>query len=224
MLPPLGLGQHRRYRTGRCALAMDNVNFNGPISSVNNWNTWVSPELEGRVAFRPMCILKLSFQGTTGTTPRTPTNRSSTTSTSQSAPVYLRSTLQITGSIKCFLFRAQKGKRFVGPLCSDDAAGQAWLQDFMDRTFSEAPDYFGLHHYGTNGNAVSQLFLDLHAKCPNQPIVISEIASIARDLPVSLASLPSLRIGWTRPTGSSGMVFFVVCVSLRTTLSVQRPS
>ncbi|KAK4994192.1 hypothetical protein LTR66_005728 [Elasticomyces elasticus] len=34
--------------------AMDTVKFDGPISSVSNWNTWTPPELKGRVPFRPM--------------------------------------------------------------------------------------------------------------------------------------------------------------------------
>lgn len=37
---------------------MDKVNFEGPISSVSNWNAWVPPELKGRAPFRPMIHLE----------------------------------------------------------------------------------------------------------------------------------------------------------------------
>ena len=43
--------------------AMDKVNFNGPISSVSNWNAWVPPELRGRAPFRPMIHLERELQG-----------------------------------------------------------------------------------------------------------------------------------------------------------------
>ncbi len=43
--------------------AMDNCNFNGPISSVSNWNAWVPPELKGRAPFRPMVRLEAQLSG-----------------------------------------------------------------------------------------------------------------------------------------------------------------
>jgi hypothetical protein len=42
---------------------MDRVNFEGPISSVSNWNSWVPPELKGRVPFRPMIHLERELCG-----------------------------------------------------------------------------------------------------------------------------------------------------------------
>ena len=42
---------------------MDIVNFNGPISSVSNWNTWTPPELKGRAPFRPMVHLEAQLSG-----------------------------------------------------------------------------------------------------------------------------------------------------------------
>ena len=42
---------------------MDIVNFNGPISSVSNWNSWVPPELKGGAPFRPMIHLERELNG-----------------------------------------------------------------------------------------------------------------------------------------------------------------
>jgi hypothetical protein len=42
---------------------IDKVNFNGPISSVSNWNAWVPPELKGRVPFCPMIHLERELNG-----------------------------------------------------------------------------------------------------------------------------------------------------------------
>ena len=42
---------------------MDTVTFDGPISSVSNWNAWVPPELKGRAPFRPMIHLERELNG-----------------------------------------------------------------------------------------------------------------------------------------------------------------
>jgi hypothetical protein len=42
---------------------MDKVNFDGPISSVSNWNAWVPPELKSRAPFRPMIHLERELAG-----------------------------------------------------------------------------------------------------------------------------------------------------------------
>jgi hypothetical protein len=42
---------------------MDNVKFDGPLSSVSNWNAWVPPELKGRAPFRPMIHLERELNG-----------------------------------------------------------------------------------------------------------------------------------------------------------------
>jgi hypothetical protein len=42
---------------------MDTVNFDGPISSISNWNAWVPPELKGRAPFRPMIHLERELNG-----------------------------------------------------------------------------------------------------------------------------------------------------------------
>jgi hypothetical protein len=42
---------------------MDIVNFNGPLSSVSNWNAWYPSELKGRAPFRPMIHLERELNG-----------------------------------------------------------------------------------------------------------------------------------------------------------------
>ena len=79
--------------------------------------------------------------------------------------------------------RQKHGKKLVSPSCANDKAGQEWIADFMNRVSREAPDYLGLHYYGTDGNAAIKFIQDMHAKHPHQPIIVSEIASIARDYP-----------------------------------------
>jgi hypothetical protein len=77
--------------------------------------------------------------------------------------------------------RKNKGKKLVSPSCKNDAAGQAWTNDFMNRVSANPPDYLGLHYYGTNGNDAIAFIEEMHKKHPQHPIIVSEIASIARD-------------------------------------------
>lgn len=167
--------------------AMDNVNFDGPISSVSNWNTWVPPELKGRVPFRPMVHLEAQLLGGDWNNIENTDQpiihyfnepERANISPEHAADIWFNQMLPL---------RSQKGKQLVSPSCSNDAAGQAWIEDFMKRTSSEPPDYLGLHYYGPDGNAAIQFFQDMHTKYPNQPIIVSEIASIARGLPSVLA-------------------------------------
>ena len=53
----------------------------------------------------------------------------------------------------------------------------------MNRVSSNTPDYLGLHYYGTDGYAAISFFQQMHTKYPNQPIIVSEIASTARNHP-----------------------------------------
>ena len=49
--------------TQNCPQMMDQVNFDGPIHSVSNWNTWYPAELKGRAPFRPMVRLPTQLSG-----------------------------------------------------------------------------------------------------------------------------------------------------------------
>lgn len=76
--------------------------------------------------------------------------------------------------------RQTRGKQLVSPSCASDAAGQTWIADFMHRVSSHPPDFLGLHYYGTDGNAAIQYLEAMHRQYPNQPIIVSEIASLHR--------------------------------------------
>lgn len=162
--------------------AMDKVNFDGPISSVSNWNTWVPPELKGRAPFRPMVHLEAQLSGDDWQNIKNTDQpiihyfnepERANISTQHAANIWQSQMVPLR----------QNGKRLVSPSCSNDDAGQAWIADFMGRTSSQTPDYLGLHYYGTDGNAAIQFLQDMHAKYPDHPIIVSEIASTARDLP-----------------------------------------
>ena len=131
--------------------AMDNVNFNGPISSVSNWNTWVPPELKGRAPFRPMIRLEAQLFGD---------DWKSIQNSDQPIIHFYNEPERaniLADHAADFWFhqviplREQRGKKLVSPSCSNDAVGQAWIADFMSRTLSSPPDYLGLHYYGTDG-------------------------------------------------------------------------
>ena len=75
----------------------------------------------------------------------------------------------------------KNGNKLVSPSCASDPAGQAWINDFMNRVASDPPDFLGLHYYGTDHNAATKYFQDMHNKHPKQQVFISELASISRN-------------------------------------------
>ncbi|MCJ1317934.1 hypothetical protein MMC15_003261 [Xylographa vitiligo] len=160
--------------------AMDKVNFDGTISSVSNWNAWVPPELKGRAPFRPMVHLEAQLSGNDWDMIQNTDQpiihffnepERAGISAEHAADVWHNQIVPL---------REQKGKQLVSPSCSNDDAGQAWIADFMERVSDKAPDYLGLHYYGTDGNAAIQFLEGMHSKY-SQPIIVSEIASIDRD-------------------------------------------
>ncbi|MCJ1236715.1 hypothetical protein MMC14_004697 [Varicellaria rhodocarpa] len=175
--------------------AMNNVDFAGPISSVSNWNTWTPPELKGRAPFRPM--VRSEAQLTGGDWDNVVKSdqhiihffnepERAGISPEHAADVWQKQMVPL---------RRQHGKKLVSPSCSNDKAGQAWIADFMKRVDKEAPDYLGLHYYGTDGNAAIRFIQDMHTKHPHQPIIVSEIASTARDLP-SVMGFTAQLVDW----------------------------
>lgn len=161
--------------------AIDKIHFDGPISSVANWNTWTPPELKGRAPFRPMVRLEGQLVGwewdlvaaskepiiqffnepeRAGITPE------------RAADVWVRQMLPL---------REKWGKKIVGPACASDPGGEAWLAEFMQRVAEHPPDYLGVHYYGASGEAAIKYITAMHEKYPGLPIIVSEIASISRD-------------------------------------------
>lgn len=160
--------------------AMDKVNFDGPISSVCNWNAWTPPELKGRAPFRPMVRLEGQLSGWEWDMIQNTDQpiihffnepERANISPERAADVWMKQMVPL---------RQQKGKKLVSPSCASDDGGNAWIADFLGRVSSEPPDYLGLHYYGANGNAAIQFLEDMHRKHP-YPVIVTEIASIARD-------------------------------------------
>ncbi|KAL8671412.1 MAG: hypothetical protein Q9168_004085 [Polycauliona sp. 1 TL-2023] len=161
--------------------AMDQINFNGPISSVSNWNAWVPPELNGRAPYRPMVHLEKELQAPdwdwiwNSDQPivqffNEPDNNN--ISPERAAQAWHDQMVPL---------RQQKGKKLVGPAVVSNDNGKNWLADFMNRVNDQPPDFLGLHYYGADGNAAIQYLQEMHSKYP-QPIVVSEIASTDRNV------------------------------------------
>ena len=160
--------------------AMDQCNFNGPLSSVSNWNTWVPPELNGRAPYRPMVHLEAQLSGQDWDNVLN-TNQpiihffnepdKNNISPERAAQVWHDQMIPLR----------QRGKQLVSPSVSSDDNGKHWLADFMNRVSDAPPDFLGLHYYGTDGNACIQYLQDMHSKYP-QPIIVSEIASTDRNV------------------------------------------
>jgi len=169
------------WTSTRDNISMDGVNFNGPISSVSNWNAWAPPELKGRVPFRPMVRQMAQLSGNDwgmvqgsdqpiiqflneperdGVTPE------------QAAKAWKEQMLPL---------RHDKGKKLVGPSTASDPAGEVWMADFMSRVADNPPDFLGLHYYGPDPKAAIQYLESQHQKYPQLPVVVNEIACISRD-------------------------------------------
>jgi len=159
---------------------MDHVNFNGPMHSVSNWNTWTPAELKNRAPFRPMVHLMPQLSGQDWT---------NIENTNQPIIHYFNEPERagITPEVAAQHWNSQmlplrhnKEKKLVSPSCASDAAGQAWIEKFMSLVGANRPDYLGLHYYGTDGNAAITFIESMHKKFPNHPIIVSEIASTSR--------------------------------------------
>lgn len=165
--------------------AMDKVNFQGPISSVSNWNTWAPPELKSRAPFRPMVHLEAQLSGE---------DWKRIQETDQPIIHFFNEPefAGISPAHAADLWRShmvplrQKGKKLVSPSCSNGPEGQAWIADFMNHVAGEAPDYLGVHYYSTDANAAIKYVQDMHQKF-KKPVIVSEIASIAKDYPSVLS-------------------------------------
>lgn len=83
------------------------------------------------------------------------------------------------------LLRAAQGRKLVGPAVASDDGGRAWLRSFM-RLVGEgeegcAPDFLGVHYYGTSAAEARAYITAMHEEWPALPVVVSEVASISRD-------------------------------------------
>ncbi|MCJ1476776.1 hypothetical protein MMC13_005445 [Lambiella insularis] len=161
--------------------AMDKVHFDGPISSISNWNTWTPPELKDRAPFRPMVRLEGQLSGWEWDLVESSKEpiihffnepERAGISAERAADVWVRQMLPL---------QEQKGKKLVSPSCASDPSGEAWMTDFMSRVASCAPDFLGIHYYGTDGRAAIEYIKSMHERYPDLPVIVSEIASISRE-------------------------------------------
>ncbi|KAL6717799.1 hypothetical protein ACLMJK_003884 [Lecanora helva] len=159
---------------------MDKINFNGPMKSVSNWNTWTPPELKGRAPFRPMIhdLAKLSgddwnrIEGThNGIIHYFNEPERAGISAEKAADIWFKQVVALR----------KKGNKLISPSCASDPNGQKWIADFMIRVEKDPPDFLGLHWYGTDHNEAIKYFEAMHAKHPRQRIFVTEIASISRN-------------------------------------------
>ena len=169
------------HNTTQVPQAMDRVNFDGPLSSISNWNSWVPPELKGRAEYRPMVREESCLSGGDWTNVE---NTDQPIIHFFNEPERHGITAEHAADVwhqKMLPLRNDKGKKLVSPSCSNDNAGQAWIEDFMGRIQDAMPDYLGLHYYGDDGNAAQQFIEDMHGKWPEIPVIVSEIACVSRD-------------------------------------------
>jgi len=164
--------------------AIEKVNFDGPFSSVSNWNAWSPPELKNRLPFRPTVR---------GMDQLTDPNEWGMISNNDHTIIHYFNEPERAGlspqkaaemwSEKMVPLRKEKGKKIVGPGCASDPGGEAWLAEFMKKVQDqgEPPDFLGLHYYGPDGASAIQYIEKMHQKYPEYPVVVSEIASISRD-------------------------------------------
>ena len=160
--------------------AMEKINWEGPISSVSNWNTWVPPELQGRAPFRPMVRTEYQLSGQDWANVEHTDQpivhffnepERAGISPEHAADIWNKQMLPL---------RKEKNKKLVSPSCASDPDGEQWIADFMSRIRDDPPDFLGLHYYGTDGDAAIAYIKSTHEKYPEHPIIVSEIASIAR--------------------------------------------
>lgn len=164
--------------------AIEKLNFDGPFSSVSNWNAWSPPELKNRLPFRPTVrgIDQLTDSNEWGMISNDGHTIIHYFNEPERAVISPKKAAEMWRE-KMVPLRKEKGKKIVGPGCASDPGGEAWLDEFMKRVqeMEEPPDYLGLHYYGPDGAAAIQYIEKMHQKYPEYPVVVSEIASISRE-------------------------------------------
>lgn len=189
--------------THDCPGQMDKVQFDGPISSVSNWNAWVPPELKGRAQFRPMIHLERELNGNewqwikdshepivhffneperNGISPEKAAEywRKQVRKYLAVTVIVTLEALSDTSQVLPEL-RQKRGKKLVSPSCASDENGKNWLYRWMDLVKDCPPDFVGMHWYGTDPNLAIHDIEAMSRRFPQKPIIVSEIASISRD-------------------------------------------
>ncbi|MCJ1310523.1 hypothetical protein MMC25_004187 [Agyrium rufum] len=166
------------------------INWSGPLLSIHNWNSWEPPELNHALPFRPM----IRGEG------QLVDNEWAMIVNNEHAIIHYfnepeRAGISPERAARLWLdqvvpkLRIEKGKKLVSPSCASDPGGEAWLAEFMrlvgekgEANANALPDYLGLHYYGGDDGSGAIAYIEkMHARYPGLPVVVSEIASIARD-------------------------------------------
>ncbi|KAI1480996.1 glycoside hydrolase family 128 protein [Daldinia eschscholtzii] len=156
---------------------------NSPIASLVNWNTWVPPELQDRVPFRPMVRALEDTQGQSWANIQNskypiilyfnePERQN--ISPEQARDIWYSHMLPL---------RNNKGKKLGSPAVASDNNGRGWIEKFMSLISRDPPDFLCLHYYSTNANDAIKYIQDMHNKWPQRKVMVTEIASIDRNYP-----------------------------------------
>ncbi|KAK4186001.1 hypothetical protein QBC35DRAFT_286739 [Podospora australis] len=162
---------------------INDINYNGPIVSVSNWNAWYPQELKNRLPFRPMVRTPAQLGGDEWTWIRDGAFKYDIVhfyNEPERQNISPQDAANKWKSHMVGILRKQKGKKLVGPSVASDDKGRKWLRDFMNAIGGDKPDYLGVHYYGTDVNAAKKYITDMYNEY-KLPIIVSEIACIDRD-------------------------------------------
>ncbi|KAI1261079.1 glycoside hydrolase family 128 protein [Xylariaceae sp. FL1019] len=167
---------------------------NSPVAkTVINWETWRPTELPPALRFQPTVRTRDYLSGDNWKNIQNVVNGGRVTVHFYNEPE--RASPSITAAqaaadwrTSMIPLRQQHGAKLVSPACASDAAGTAWMNDFMGRlSAAEKPDLVGLHYYSNQGsnaadsiNAAKTYLKNRHKKF-GLPVVVREIASTSRD-------------------------------------------
>jgi Glycosyl hydrolase catalytic core len=166
--------------TAHIPSTMDQIDFSGPLSSVANWNTWTPPELRSRAPFRPTVRSAAQLSGDDWANVLASTQPITHFFNEPERAGISASSAAAAWAAQMVPLRAARGTKLVGPSCASDAAGEQWLAEFMARVGAAPPDFLGLHYYGADGDAAVRYIEGMHARYPELPVIVSEIACISR--------------------------------------------
>lgn len=161
--------------------AMDKINFEGPLHSASNWNTWYPTRLKRRLPFCPIIRGRDNLQRP---------ERANILESDQPVIHFFNKPERagIAPEEKATIWndqvislRKKHGKRLVSPSCASDQACIDWIHKWMRLIAKDRPDYLGLHWYGTKGDEMIKHLQSMHEQYLKQLIVVSEWASISRN-------------------------------------------
>jgi hypothetical protein len=173
---------------------------NGPLGSVANWNTWRPAELPDFLHFQPQVRTAAQLEGSEWTNLLGSVEHELAKggevlilgfNEPERIPLPVAQAVQLWRQKLVPLRRQHAGRvQLVSPSCASDDHGSQWIADFMAALHDDAerPDFLGAHFYTAQGQSADQ-GLDaakkhlggLHAKFPQRPLVVSEIACTSRD-------------------------------------------